>query len=106
MVQYEKGSQNDATGGIVGTSLARLTKRYDEWPFYEVTTMLEQEHSIQEISEQIREYALLFFARFSDLETLVKHMEQEGFFPHRKGFNTKKHNQKIIQFQHAYFQKQ
>ena len=36
--------------GIVGTSIARLTRRYDDFPRYEVSTLLERERSIQEIS--------------------------------------------------------
>lgn len=92
----EKESQNNATGGIVGTSLARLTKRCDDWPSYEVSTMLECERSIREISEQIQEYALPFFARFSDLETLVEDVEREGFYSQRKGFDSPKHNQEVI----------
>lgn len=55
--------------------------------------MLERERSIREISEQIQEYALPFFARFSDLETLLDGIEREGFYPHRKGFDLPKHNQ-------------
>lgn len=68
--------------------------------------MMERERSILEISEQIQEYALSFFARFSDLETLVKDVEREGFFPHRKGFDSKKHNQEVIQFFREHLQKQ
>ena len=102
----EKEDQDDATGGIVGTSLARLTKQYDDWPSYEVSTMLERERSIREISEQIQEYALPFFVRFSNLETLLEDVEREGFFPHRKGFDSKKHNQEISQFLREYLKKQ
>lgn len=102
----EKEGQDNATGGIVGTSLARLTRRYNDWPDYEVSTMLERERSIQEISEQIQQSALPFFARFSDLETLLDDMEREGFFPHRKGVDSQKHNQEVIQFFREYLQKQ
>lgn len=58
--------------------------------------MLERERSIREISEQIQEYALPFFARFSDLETLVEDVEREGFYSQRKGFDSPKHNQEVI----------
>ena len=34
----EKKGQDDAAGRIVGTSLARLTKRYDDWPSYEAVS--------------------------------------------------------------------
>lgn len=96
---------SDSLGGIVGTFLARLTRRYNDSPIYEVSTMLECERSIREISEQIQEYALPFFARFSDLKTLLDDVEREGFFPHRKGFDAKKHNQEFIQFLREYLQK-
>lgn len=66
--------------------------------------MLERERSIREISEQIQEYALPFFARFSDLETLLDDIEREGFYPHRKGFDLPKHNQEVIQFLREYLQ--
>lgn len=46
---------------------------------------MERERSIQEIFGQIQEYALPFFARFSDLRTLLDDVEREGFFLHRKG---------------------
>lgn len=101
----EKEGCSNSLGGIVGTSLARLTKRYNDWPSYEVSTILERERSIREISEQIQEYALPFFARFADLETLLDDVEREGFFPHRKRFDSKKHNQKVIEWLREYLQK-
>ena len=101
----EREGTEETYDGIMGTSIARLTKRYDDWPFYGVSTMLERERSIREISEQIQEYALPFFARFSDLETLLSDVEREGFFPHRKGFDSKKHNQEVVQFFQEYLQK-
>ena len=102
----EKEGQDNAAGGIVGTTIARLTRRYDGWPHYEVSTMLERERSIREISQQIQEYALPFFARFSDLETLLDDVEREGFYPHRKGFDSPKHNKEVIQCFREYLQKQ
>ena len=62
----EQQGPEEAYDGIVGTSIARLTRRYDDFPRYEVSTLLERERSIQEISGQIQDYALPFFARFSD----------------------------------------
>ena len=102
----EKKGQDDAAGSIVGTSLARLTKRYDDWPSYEVSTMLERERSIWEISQQIQEYALPFFARFSELPKLLDDVEREGFFPHRKGFDVPKRNREFIECFREYLQKQ
>lgn len=83
--------------GIVGTSIARLTRRYDDFPRYEVSTLLERERSIQEISGQIQDYALPFFARFSNLPKLLDDVEQEGFFPHRKGVDVPKRNREFIE---------
>ena len=81
----EQEGTEETYDGIVGTSIARLTHRYDDFPRYEVSTLLERERSIQEISGQIQDYALPFFARFSNLPKLLDDVEQEGFFPHRKG---------------------
>ena len=67
----EQEGTEDTYDGIVGTSIARLTRRYDDFPRYEVSTLLERERSIQEISGQIQDYALPFFARFSDLSKLL-----------------------------------
>lgn len=102
----EKEGREGALGGIVGTTIARLTRRYDDWPTYDVFTMLERERSIREISEQIQQYALPFFARFSDLETLLDDVEREGFFPHRKNFDSPEHNKEVVQCFQEYLQKQ
>ena len=67
----EQEGTEETNDGIVGTSIARLTRRYDDFPRYEVSTLLERERSIQEISGQIQDYALPFFARFSDLPKLL-----------------------------------
>ncbi len=77
----EQEGTEETYDGIVGTSIARLTHRYDDFPRYEVSTLLERERSIQEISGQIQDYALPFFARFSNLPKLLDDVEQEGFFP-------------------------
>ena len=79
--------------GIVGTSIARLTRRYDDLPRYE-------------ISGQIRDYALPFFARFSDLPKLLDDVEREGFFPHRRGFDVPKRNREFLECFREYLQKQ
>ena len=52
----EQEGTEDTYDGIVGTSIARLTRRYDDFPRYEVSTLLERERSIQEISGQIQDY--------------------------------------------------
>ena len=49
----EQEGMEETYDGIVGTSVARLTRRYDDFPRYEVATLLERERSIQEISGQI-----------------------------------------------------
>ena len=67
---------------------------------------LERERSIQEISGQIQDYALPFFARFSNLPKLLDDVEQEGFFPHRKGFDVPKRNREFIECFREYLQKQ
>ena len=81
----EQEGTEETYDGIVGTSIARLTRRYDDFPRYEVSTLLERERSIQEISGQIQDYALPFFARFSNLPKLLDDVEQEGFFPIGRG---------------------
>jgi len=60
----EQEGTEETYDGIVGTSIARLTHRYDDFPRYEVSTLLERERSIQEISGQIQDYALPFFPGF------------------------------------------
>ena len=50
----EQEGTEETNDGIVGTSIARLTRRYDDFPRYEVSTLLERERSIQEISGQIQ----------------------------------------------------
>ena len=102
----EQEGTEETYDGIVGTSIARLTHRYDDFPRYEVSTLLERERSIQEISGQIQDYALPFFARFSDLPKLLDDVEREGFFPHRKGFDVPKRNREFIECFREYLQKQ
>ena len=77
----EQEGTEDTYDGIVGTSIARLTRRYDDFPRYEVSTLLERERSIQEISGQIQDYALPFFARFSDLPKRTMHYRSLPGFP-------------------------
>ena len=101
----EQEGTEETYDGIVGTSIARLTHRYDDFPRYEVSTLLERERSIQEISGQIQDYALPFFARFSNLPKLLDDVEQEGF-PHRKGFDVPKRNREFIECFREYLQKQ
>ena len=55
---------------------------------------------------QIQDYALPFFARFSNLPKLLDDVEQEGFFPHRKGFDVPKRNREFIECFREYLQKQ
>ena len=93
----EQEGTNNIYDGIVGTSIARLTRRNDDFPRYEVATLLERERSIQEISGQIQDYALPFFARFSDLPKLLDDVEREGFFPYRRGFDVPKRNREFIE---------
>lgn len=102
----EQEGTEETYDGIVGTSIARLTRRYDDFPRYEVSTLLERERSIQEISGQIQDYALPFFARFSDLSKLLDDVEREGVFPHRKGFDVPKRNREFIECFRKYLQKQ
>ena len=77
----EQEGTEETYDGIVGTSIARLTHRYDDFPRYEVSTLLERERSIQEISGQIQDYALPFFARFSNLPKLLDDVEHECLYP-------------------------
>lgn len=100
MIAQWRSEQEETEGtndGIVGTSIARLTRRYDDFPRYEVSTLLERERSIQEISGQIQDYALPLFSRFSDLPKLLDDVDREGFFPHRKGFDVPKRNREFIE---------
>ena len=100
----EREGTEETYDGIVGTSIARLTHRYDDFPRYEVSTLLERERSIQEISGQIQDYALPFFARFSNLPKLLDDVEQEGFFPPRKGFDVPKRNREFSECFREYLQ--
>ena len=102
----EREGTEETYEGIVGTSIARLTRRYDDFPRYEVSTLLERERSIQEISGQIQDYALPFFTRFSNLPKLLDDVERDGFFPHRKGFDVPKRNREFIECFREYLQKQ
>lgn len=94
----EREGTANSSEQIVGTTLARLTKRDKDFPLYDVSTMSEREKSIKEICDQIQDYALPFFQRFTNLEKLANDVEKEGFFPHRKGFDFKKHNEKVVAF--------
>ncbi len=86
----EQEGTEDTYDGIVGTSIARLTRRYDDFPRYEVSTLLERERSIQEISGQIQDYALPFFARFPTCRSCWTMWNGKGSFPHRKGIRCSK----------------
>ena len=81
----EQEGTEETYDGIVGTSIARLTHRYDDFPRYEVSTLLERERSIQEISGQIQDYALPFFARFSNLPSCWTMWNRRGSSPIGRG---------------------
>ena len=51
---------------------------------------------------QIQDYALPFFARFSNLPKLLEDVEQEGFFPHRKGFDVPKRDREFLSLIHIW----
>ncbi|MFB6366067.1 DUF4304 domain-containing protein [Paenibacillus elgii] len=69
---------------VFSTSLARLTKRADDWPLYSVDAFSERERVIAEITQQIHEYALPFFERFKNPRQLAEDVKKQGFLPHRK----------------------
>lgn len=81
IAQWRSKQKGEETyDGIVGNSIARLTRRHDNFPSYRVDTLMERKRSIQEISRQIQDDALPFFARFSDLSRLLDDVQREGFF--------------------------
>ncbi|SCW51382.1 protein of unknown function [Paenibacillus tianmuensis] len=69
---------------VFSTSLARLTKRADDWPLYSIDAYSERERVIAEITQQINEYALPFFERFKNPGHLAEDVKKQGFLPHRK----------------------
>ena len=102
----EQEGTEETYDGIVGTSIARLTHRYDDFPRYEVSTLLERERSIQEISGQIRDYALPFFARFSTCRSCWTMWNERGSSPIGRGFDVPKRNREFIECFREYLQKQ
>lgn len=101
----QKYNRENLSRAIVGTTLARLTKLENDYPHYCVDTLMERERAIKEISDQINQYALPFFERFSNIEQFVKEVEKEGFFPHYRdksyrdgfGLNTQQKKQDFIE---------
>lgn len=80
----DKYPNDTATGNIIHTTLARITKLDNEWPHYHISTALERERCIKEINLQIQDYALPFFERFKDMQQLALDVKEHGFLPHRK----------------------
>lgn len=74
----------NGNGVIITTTLARLTKRTQEWPWYDVSTPTERERSISEVLQQINDFAIPFFERFKNIDLLVDDVRSQGFLPHRK----------------------
>ena len=83
----EQEGTEDTYDGIVGTSIARLTRRYDDFPRYEVSTLLEgelasqllaalREQELPELAAEIApDWDLPTEAVQSGLETLCSHLE-------------------------------
>ena len=77
--------QKKDDGLIFMESLARLTKRDNEWPRYAIATHTERERVIAELTAVIQDFALPFFSRFANPEELAREVANKGFLPHRKG---------------------
>lgn len=71
---------------VVVTTLARLTKRKNSWPKYNVSTFTERERVITEITKQIIDFAEPFFSRFDDLDLLIEDVEKQEFSPIKDSF--------------------
>jgi hypothetical protein len=69
---------------VLSATLASLTRSEQAWPVYDVKTLAERERSIAEVTAQIRDFALPFFERFRDLDSLVRDVRAHGFLPHWK----------------------
>lgn len=82
----KKYNREDSLESVVGTTLTRLTKLENDYPDYWVDTLMERERVIKEISDQISQYALPFFERFSNIRQFIEEVEKEGFFPHQKKY--------------------
>ncbi|WP_244491516.1 hypothetical protein [Paenibacillus jamilae] len=76
-----------STGACFHSELIALTKKYTGNRDYLVSTEVERERVIQEIVEDIYTFALPFFKRFEDVETLAEQVHKSGFLPHRKRFD-------------------
>ena len=77
----QEGEEEAYDDGIVGTSIARLTRRYNDFPRYEVATLIERERSIQEISGQIQDYALRSSRGFLTCRSYWTMWNGRGSFP-------------------------
>lgn len=88
MLQWRKQKYNedDCIDSVIIDTITRLTRQNNDWKDYWVDTFMERERVIKEISDQINQYALPFFERFSNLEQLIEDVERDGFLPHRKKF--------------------
>ena len=88
----QKYNEDDCIDSVIIDTITRLTRQNNDWKDYWVDTFMERERVIKEISDQINQYALPFFDRFSNLEQLIEDVEMDGFLPHRKKYE--KYNQK------------
>ncbi|MDC1808708.1 DUF4304 domain-containing protein [Bacteroides uniformis] len=82
----QKYNEDDCIDSVIIDTITRLTRQNNDWKDYWVDTFMERERVIKEISDQINQYALPFFERFSNLEQLIEDVERDGFLPHRKKF--------------------
>ena len=73
--------QNDC---VFWSYLANLSKKDNDCPTYDVSSLISRENVIAEINNLIQEFALPFFDRFKDVKTLIEDVQQDGsFIPHR-----------------------
>ncbi|MGX1569491.1 hypothetical protein [Paenibacillus terrae] len=86
-VESKEIKKQCGTGACFHSELIALTKRYTENTDYHVSAETERERVIQEIIEDITTFALPFFKRFEDVETLAEQVHKSGFLAHRKRFN-------------------
>ncbi len=80
---------NDSLGGIVGTSLARLTRRYDDWLTYDVSTYVERERSIRRFLSRFRNTLCRFSPGFLIWKPCWMMWSEKGSFHTEKALTQK-----------------
>ena len=83
MALWREVKYSRADSVIFTTKLVNLTAKAQVGNWYDVATLSERERVISEILKQVNEFAIPYFTKFENIDSLIDEIKEQGFLPHR-----------------------